>query len=76
VGCINLVELVGGTREHTTGPEGLANPLVVRSLKPAGVKAIPFEPAIAFQSHILFNQQRPVPALARWFLACLQRVTG
>ncbi|PVY77957.1 DNA-binding transcriptional LysR family regulator [Cupriavidus alkaliphilus] len=54
----------------------VVNPLVVRSLKPAGVKAIPFEPVIAFESHILFNPQRPVPALAQWFLACLRRASG
>ncbi|MGO4328735.1 LysR family transcriptional regulator [Cupriavidus sp. 2TAF22] len=49
----------------------VVNPVVVRSLKLPAVKAIPFEPAIAFQSYVLHNQQRAVPALAQAFLDCL-----
>jgi hypothetical protein len=38
------------------------------------VRAIRFAPAIPFESYVLHNQQRPVPALAQAFLDCL-RVT-
>ncbi|MNK90243.1 HTH-type transcriptional activator CmpR [compost metagenome] len=48
----------------------VVNPVVVRSLKLPGVRAIRFEPAIPFESYVLHNQQRPVPALAQAFLDC------
>jgi DNA-binding transcriptional LysR family regulator len=54
----------------------VVNPLVSRSLRLAGVKAIPFEPAIAFQSYVLHAQQHAAPALADAFLECLRRVAA
>jgi DNA-binding transcriptional LysR family regulator len=54
----------------------VVNPVVSRSLRLAGVKAIPFEPAIPFQSYVLHAQQHAAPALADAFLECLQRVAA
>lgn len=51
----------------------VVNPLVVRSLRPPGVKALRFEPAIGFRSHVLHARQHPQPALAGVFLECLRR---
>jgi DNA-binding transcriptional LysR family regulator len=53
----------------------VVNPLVVRSLRLPGVKAIPFEPAIAFHSYVLHAQQHVEPALAGVFLECLGEVS-
>lgn len=50
----------------------VVNPMVIRSLKLAGVRAIRFEPAIPFESFVLHSQQRPMPALAQQFLACVR----
>lgn len=52
----------------------VVNPLVVRNLKFPGVKVLPFEPAIHFESYVLYNQQHPVPALAQAFLDCVRHV--
>ncbi|MBY4947541.1 LysR family transcriptional regulator [Cupriavidus respiraculi] len=54
----------------------VVNPMVSRSLRLTGVKAIPFEPAIPFQSYVLRAQQHAAPAMAAAFLDCLQRVAG
>ncbi|MCD9120890.1 LysR family transcriptional regulator [Cupriavidus sp. UGS-1] len=51
----------------------VVNPLVIRSLRIAGVKALPFEPAIVFNSYVLRARQHPEPALAGVFLDCLRR---
>lgn len=53
----------------------VVNPLVVRSLRFPGLKVLPFEPAIHFESYVLHNQQYPVPALAQEFLDCVRHVT-
>ena len=53
----------------------VVNPVVTRSLKLPGVKVIPFEPAIYFESYVLHSQQHPVPALAQEFLDCVHHVT-
>lgn len=53
----------------------VVNPVVVRSLKLPGVKAIPFDPAIPFESFVLHNQQHPTPALAEVFLDDVRHVT-
>lgn len=50
----------------------VVNPLVVRNLQPAGVKAIPFEPAIAFRSYVLHAQQHVESNLAQVFMRCLR----
>ena len=50
--------------------------LVVRNLRLPGVKAIPFEPAIAFPSYVLHAQQRPEPAMAKVFLDCLREIAA
>lgn len=54
----------------------VVNPVVSRSLGVAGVKAIRFEPAIAFRSYVLRAQQHAEPALAHVFLECLRRAAG
>ncbi|ESH86950.1 LysR family transcriptional regulator [Cupriavidus sp. HPC(L)] len=51
----------------------VVNPLVIRSLRIAGVKALPFEPAIVFNSYVLRARQHPEAALAGVFLDCLRR---
>ncbi|SDP49987.1 DNA-binding transcriptional regulator, LysR family [Ralstonia sp. 25mfcol4.1] len=52
----------------------VVNPQVVRTLRFPGLKALPFEPAIEFESFVLINQQHPVPALAQEFLECVREV--
>lgn len=50
----------------------VVSPLVVRNLRPPGVKVIPFDPAIPFQSFVLHAQQYVESTLAKVFFDCLQ----
>ena len=52
----------------------VVNPVVIRSLRLAGVKTLRFEPAVEFRSYVLHARQHPEPALAAVFLDCLRRV--
>jgi DNA-binding transcriptional LysR family regulator len=49
----------------------IVNPLVVRYLHIQSLKAIPFEPAIAFESYLLRPQNRVEHSLSTAFYACL-----
>lgn len=54
----------------------VVNPVVVRSVRPPGVKALRFEPAIPFRSYVLHAHAHAESALATVFLACLRKVVG
>lgn len=49
----------------------LINPLVVRHLDLAGIKVLPFEPAVTFARYMLMAQQQAPSALMSALVACL-----
>ncbi|OZI31597.1 LysR family transcriptional regulator [Bordetella genomosp. 10] len=52
---------------------GIVNPIVSRSMKTPGMKAIPFAPAIEFSSYVLKPVNTPSPRLVRAFLECVEQ---
>ncbi|GGX30251.1 LysR family transcriptional regulator [Pigmentiphaga litoralis] len=52
---------------------GIVNPIVTRSLKLPGIRAIPFDPAVEFRSYVVRAPQFPATRLANFFLECLDQ---
>ncbi|ALM84934.1 LysR family transcriptional regulator [Bordetella sp. N] len=52
---------------------GIVNPIVSRSMKIPGTKAIAFEPAIEFSSYVLRPTNTPGTRLAKAFLECVDQ---
>lgn len=50
---------------------GIVNPIVSRSMKTPGMKAIAFEPVIEFKSYVLQPASTPTPRLVSAFLECV-----